>query len=150
MRDGMGNMRTWLILAVSETLGFVAATYLRFGSFVPLGFGGGSSRLLLGGYALVCVVAILAACWMLGDRRPARFAITALVGVGVFSVLGTTVIGIVLYGLAPAIGDSSSMITTLGVWALFCACSLGTASLTLRLAARAWCEAPSVANEGPA
>ena len=106
--------------------------------------------MLFGGYVLVCTAAIIGACWSLGDRRPARFAMTVLIAAGAFSVLGTTAIGIVLSLLAAAFGYSPSVISTLVIWALFCVSSLGTAWLVLWFVARAWRETTPVVGGGPA
>jgi len=143
-RDGR-VMRTWSALAFAEVVGFLGATYMRFGSLPLSGdAGGGPSRMLLAGYALISIAAIIAACWILGNRRPARFVITASIAVGAFSVVGITAMSLFLF--SPVFANLPATASLVFTWALFIVFSLGTASIVLRLAARAWHETPAQAG----
>jgi hypothetical protein len=141
-------MRTWLVLAFAEVARFLGVTFYRFGTLYMEGSGGGISRSLLVGYVLTCMVAIIAACWFLGDRRPARFAMAALVALGIFNLAGVSVILLALYLLDPFAAQWSAMGFLVAVWALFCVCSLGTAFFALWLSTRAWRETPAVPTDG--
>jgi hypothetical protein len=140
-------MRTWLVLALAEVAGFLGVTFYRFGTLFLRGGGAGMPRSLLVGYQLTCMVAIVAACWLLGDRRAARFAMAALVALGIFNLVGVSLILLALYLLEPMAGQWSAM-SFVATWAFFCVGSLGSAAFALWLSARAWRATPAVPTDG--